>query len=303
VSAGAQYIPGYLYLKYPREYERQADILGAQIMARAGYDPRDMANMFRTIEKTSGNGGPEWLSDHPNPANRYKYIEQEAQLLRVTNAIRDTRNFDQVKSRLRQMPQAPTMEEIARGQKGGRTTQSRYPTDRPIGRVDPPSTRVQSYDESGLFRVSVPSNWRELPGNNSVTFAPDGGYGNYQGQSVFTHGMEFGLDRTENHDLRTSTDELINGLSQGNPRLRRNGNYTSTTIAGRRALATTLTNVSDATGQPERIVVYTTQLADGSLFYGIGVAPSDEFGNYQQVFTRVMRSVQLNDNNTRSSRY
>ena len=36
-------------MRFGREYERQADLEGAQIMARAGYDPRDMANMFKTI--------------------------------------------------------------------------------------------------------------------------------------------------------------------------------------------------------------------------------------------------------------
>jgi hypothetical protein len=134
-----------------------------------------------------------------------------------------------------------------------------------------------------------------------VTYAPEGGYGNYQGQSVFTHGMEFGIDRSENHDLRTATDELISGLSQSNPRMRRNGNYTSTTIGGRRGLATTLSNVSDATGQPEGIVLYTTQLSDGSLLYAIGVAPEREFSSYQPVFSRVVRSLQLTDYQT--SRY
>ncbi len=305
VSAGSQIIPGALYLKFPREYEKQADILGAQTMARAGYDPREMANMFKTIEKTSGNGGPEFLSDHPNPANRYKYIEQEAQSLRVTNSVRDSRAFDQVKSRLRQMPQAPTTEDVMRNQQGGRrTSQGRYPDGQQpqMGRVEPPSSQVQSYDEAGMFRVSVPSNWRELPGNSTVTFAPDGGYGDYQGQSVFTHGMEFGIDRTENHDLRTATDELLKGLSQSNPRMRRGGNSSSTTIDGHRAMATALSNVSDATGQPEQIVLYTTLLSNGGLFYAIGVAPSNEFGSYQQIFNRVVRSVQLSDNN-RSSRY
>ena len=84
--------------------------------------------------------------------------------------------------------------------------------------------------------------------------------------------------------------------------MRRNGGYSSTTIGSRRALATTLTNVSDATGQPEQIVLYTALLNDGGLFYAIGVAPSNEFGNYQQIFNRVVRSLQLNDN-LRSSRY
>jgi hypothetical protein len=149
--------------------------------------------------------------------------------------------------------------------------------------------------------VSVPDNWRELPGNSSVTFAPEGGYGNYQGQSVFTHGMEFGIDRSENHDLRTATDELISGLSQSNPRMRRNGASSSTTMGGRRAFATTLSNVSDATGQPEGVVIYTTQLSDGSLLYAIGVAPDREFSSYQPVFNRVVRSLQLTDYQT--SRY
>jgi len=35
-------------LQYSREYEKQADLMGAQLMARAGYDARDMANMFKT---------------------------------------------------------------------------------------------------------------------------------------------------------------------------------------------------------------------------------------------------------------
>ena len=70
-------------MRYGREYERQADIEGAQIMARAGYDPRDMASMFQTIEKQSGGAGPEWMSDHPNPGNRSAYITKEAEMIRV----------------------------------------------------------------------------------------------------------------------------------------------------------------------------------------------------------------------------
>src|SRR5262249_21869461 len=77
ISQGTQFGLGTAFLRFSREYEKQADILGAQIMARAGYDPIDMANMFRTIEKQGGSGGPQWLSDHPNPGNRIEYITQE----------------------------------------------------------------------------------------------------------------------------------------------------------------------------------------------------------------------------------
>jgi hypothetical protein len=295
VSAGSQFGFGTAFLRFGREYEKQADLLGAQIMARAGYDPREMASMFRTIQAKSGNGGPQWMSSHPNPSNRSEYITAEAKMLEVRNPIRNTQAFTQVKSRLARMAPAPTAEEVARrgerrtGQGGG------YPSDSRIGRVEPPSTRYQTYEEGDLFRVSVPSNWRELPSNDSVTFAPEGAYGNHQGQSVFTHGVQIGVDRNESHNLRTATDELIQGLRQGNPQLRASGRYTNVTVGGRRGLNTLLTNVSDVTGEQERIALYTIQLADASLFYVIGVAPTRDMSAYQGVFNQVVRSIQLND--------
>ena len=87
------------FLKYSREYEQQADILGAQLMARAGYDPREMAAMFRTMASQS-NGGPQWLSSHPNPSNRSAYIAQEAGSLRVAQRRSNT-EFRRIQQRLR----------------------------------------------------------------------------------------------------------------------------------------------------------------------------------------------------------
>lgn len=74
-------------------------------------------------------------------------------------------------------------------------------------------------------------------------------------------------DRNESHNLRTATDELVQGLGQSNPRLRQTGGNSNVIFAGRRGLATVLSNVSDVTGEQERIALYTTQLNDGSLFY------------------------------------
>ncbi len=71
------------FMKFSRKYETQADVLGSQIMARAGYDPHDLANVFRLIESKEGRGGPRWLSDHPKPKDRYERIDQEIALLRV----------------------------------------------------------------------------------------------------------------------------------------------------------------------------------------------------------------------------
>ena len=50
VLQGTQFGVGTVFLRFRREFEKQADLEGTHIMALAGYDPRDMANMFKTIE-------------------------------------------------------------------------------------------------------------------------------------------------------------------------------------------------------------------------------------------------------------
>lgn len=114
VSQGTQIGLGTAFMRFSRADERQADLLGSHIMADAGYDPIEMANMFRTIEKEAGAGGPEWLSDHPNPGNRSEYITAEARTLSVGDPIRDTRSFAELQSRLKRMPPAPTTAEVTK---------------------------------------------------------------------------------------------------------------------------------------------------------------------------------------------
>ena len=114
IAQGTRFGLGTAFLRFGREFERDADIEGTHIMSRAGYDPVDMANMFKTIEKQGGSNGPQWLSDHPNPGNRYDYITKEAQMLRVSNPIGVTRGFEQVQAHLRSLPRAPTTEEATR---------------------------------------------------------------------------------------------------------------------------------------------------------------------------------------------
>ncbi len=171
IAQGTQFGLGAAFLRYGREYEKQADLMGAQIMSRAGYDAAEMANMFKTIEKQGGSNGPEWLSDHPNPGNRYEYILKEAETLKVANPIRNSQDFARVKDHLKTLPKAPTTEEATKNAKRGGTSSG---APRPTGQAEPPSTRYQSYSEGGIFTISVPSNWRELAGSNAVTFAPAG---------------------------------------------------------------------------------------------------------------------------------
>jgi Zn-dependent protease with chaperone function len=294
VAQGTQMGLGVYFLKFSRDYERQADLLGAQIMARAGYDPRDLANVFRTIESQGRSGGPEWLSSHPNPGNRYDAINREAERLRVSasEATENTASFRRAQALLRDMPPALTMEEISR--RGNRYPR-RYPNDSRIeSRVQYPASQYRTYTVGNTFRVGVPENWREFRDNNSVTFAPPGAYGVVRGESVFTHGAMAGLVRTGSSNLREASDLYIGALLQGNPYLNAQSSYRSGTIDGRRALMVTLGGRSPATGRDERVTVYTTMLRNGDLFYLITVAPANEQRYYNQAFRNVLNSIQLN---------
>ena len=292
---------GVYFLKFSREYETEADLLGAQIMARAGYDPRDLANMFKTIEQQSGGGGGGgFLSDHPSPSNRYARINQEAQYLRIENPVRNSPDFSRIQARLRGMGSAPTMAEIARGGQRYPTGENTgnnpndYPNNGSLGRVQYPSTRYQTYSTlGGIVSASVPANWRELGGNDSVWFAPEGAYGQYQNQLVYTHGVNFGVAQTQSRNLQQGTQEFLNSLGQGN--LRQRSGFQRTTVGGRSGLTTTLSNTNEATGQAELVTVVTTQLRNGQLFYMIAVAPENEWSSYQAAFRNILRTVQISD--------
>ena len=154
ISQGTQLGLGAAFLKYSREYESQADILGAQMLARGGYEPREMANMFKAIEAEGGNRGPEWLSSHPNPGNRYEAINREAELLRVQGRA-DTGQFQEVKARLRGMSPAYTAEQISKGQAKSNPRSSRT-SSRTTVSVEPPSAQDPAL-VSLLFPSSEPA--------------------------------------------------------------------------------------------------------------------------------------------------
>jgi len=62
-------------MKYGREDELQSDQWGVRLTALAGYDPRAMIGVMEVLDSASrGQSPPEFLSTHPKPANRVKYI-------------------------------------------------------------------------------------------------------------------------------------------------------------------------------------------------------------------------------------
>lgn len=291
IAQGSQFGLGAWLMKYSREYEKQADLLGAQIMARAGFDPRDLAKMFEAIERESkGKTPPQWLSSHPNPGNRVQYIRAEADLLTIGPRSNGS-GFAGAKRRFAAMPPAQSMADLSRTDSGGDTAPASVGT---IGQpVPPPASRYKTARGGQLFQVSVPSNWTGISGNNAVKFVPQNALGEYRGQSVFTHGVELGVARAASRDLSESTDAFVNAIVRGNPGMRVNGAQQPVRISGRAGIGTPLLGRS-ALGQVERVGVYTTLLADGSLFYYLTVVPQDDASSYAPAFERVGTSIRLN---------
>jgi predicted Zn-dependent protease len=102
---------GSIFLKNSRGMEAQADQVGTYILYHAGYDPHAMAQFFETIEKKypQGNSGVvQFLSDHPNPGNRIKSVDEEIPQLGPERQWKtDSPEFEAVKKRVQAMPPPP----------------------------------------------------------------------------------------------------------------------------------------------------------------------------------------------------
>jgi len=294
VAQGTQIGLGTYLLKFSREYETQADILGAQILARAGYDPMDLAKMFQTIEQQGESSGPEWLSSHPNPGNRSQRINEESRKLTVARPRGPSAEFTRIQSALKRMAPASTSAEIAKSRKP--ETGTRYPDDSKIGgAIQRPSTQYRTVASNGAFQVSVPTNWREFQDGSSVTVAPDGAYGNVQGQSVFTHGAIIGAVPASSRDLARESDQLISGILDGNAYLSVNGNYQRISIDGRDALRMRLMGTSPITNRREIVDVYTALTGRDQLFHMIQVVPANDQSYYRTAFNQMVRSARLSN--------
>jgi Zn-dependent protease with chaperone function len=311
---GAQGVGVYL-LKFSREYETEADLLGARIMSQAGYDPRELANMFKTIESQAGGGGPSFLSDHPSPKDRYAKINQEAEALQInTAATPDKHDFLVAQQRLNgrsggqtfngnQAYSNPSTQASHTGSTvttsntgnisstGNSANQPATPT--LSGRVQLPSANFKAYKE-GAFAVSIPDNWQEINENSGLWFAPIGAFGSANGQTVFTHGVSFGAVPLQGRKAQQATDEFVKSVTQSG-KMRARGGYVPMNLPDRSWQLITFDNVNETTGRPELVNIVTTPLRTGDLIYMIAVCPTDEYPKYQNTFLAILRSIQLTD--------
>ncbi|MCS6951628.1 MAG: M48 family metallopeptidase [Bryobacterales bacterium] len=94
-----------LLLRFSREAERDADLLGARIMAGAGYNPIEMARFFEKLESGKGWRAPQFLSSHPNPGNRRRAVEEDIRYLPPREYQSNSPEFATIQHLVRQISQ------------------------------------------------------------------------------------------------------------------------------------------------------------------------------------------------------
>ena len=97
-------------LKYSRENESEADLLGFYEMMRAGWHPNGLLKFFTRLQQIEGKrtAVDVMLSDHPATAERARILKQELASVRITTPLREqTVQFKALKAALSLMPPAP----------------------------------------------------------------------------------------------------------------------------------------------------------------------------------------------------
>lgn len=275
---------GLAFLKFSRSAEKNADILGLQIMTRAGYDGRGMVTIFEKLQRDSEGNGPQFLSGHPNPENRIKRIQTEMALLEAPRQpLGNSPLYLQAKQRLRSMPAAPS-----------KTPRSKRTPSRTGSRTgELPSRDFETYSSSDdAFQIDYPSNWQASQESEaSVTFAPEWAV---DGNNV-THGAMLGyLDLKSRRalSLDKALEAIVSQLTQANTYLReeRSQRYADE-LSEEEARATYLVGTTEQ-GYKERVWVIAQPDEEG-VTYMLFIAPEREFRQYEQTFKRMRDSLEL----------
>jgi len=322
-----------LFLKFSRTDEEQADVVGAQMMAKAGYDPKDMVDFFEMLRSKSDRDPgkvEQFFSSHPAPKNRASRIRSEMKLLSI-NPTPAVGGFEPARAELQRMPAAPSMAQIAKGQTATASTAPSGGATASVAEmsIDRPSSSFRSFEQRGrFFEMDYPENWRVYePANGyGVTIAPDGGYVDAGGEAknliygvIVNHyatfdaevNSRFGsqgrsgnansfIDHRNRSESRTTlaraTNDLVGQILRTNPHLKLLPDSQRTdTISGAAALSLVLTGTSPVTRAEERVTVFTRELPDDDVIYALFIAPGNDYAELRKTFDRMIATLQVND--------
>ncbi len=311
-----------VFLKFGRDAEYQADQLGAEIMAAAGYNPVAMADFFELLRREQGRDPGKLqrlFSDHPPSADREARIRDQAGSLQLARSS-DVGGFDRMRADLRGLSPAPS--QVAQRGEEPRSQDSRDNPDsgRYDVRVDEPSSRFQRFEQrNGFFTIEYPENWRAYASESgqAVSLAPDGGVVETRnGQQAMLYGVivnhyapfeadpgsiERNYVPPEDRDqwrgsLAEATDDLVGTIIRSNTYLNaENGSARREQIDGASSYSVVLTGRSPVTGQEEKVTVVTRGLSDGHVIYALCIVPGSGYDSMARTFTHMLRTLSVND--------
>lgn len=157
--------------------------------------------------------------------------------------------------------------------------------------VEPPASDFERHTIGDLLSVSVPSNWVEMEGPDTVRFAPRGVFSEERGRQSFTHGIEIGSLSVRTSNLVEASDALVEALRANNPGLKVIAPAEQARFAGRAGLRVHLTQPSMAGGA--EIVTIHTALVEERMFYSVAVVPEKDYDAYRSTFERVNESIRI----------
>jgi beta-barrel assembly-enhancing protease len=307
-SSGIGTAAGLGFLKMSRDAERQADLLGTDILYDAGFDPRGMVQFFEVIQGKYGQGGSQFLSDHPNPGNRSAYVSDEiATLPARARSIQTSDAFKAMKKRADDM-QTYTAQQVANGAWKTQAPNETLPVD---GKAAPaswtPAGEWQTLEQP-QYTIGYPGNWHVYTpsGDQSgaVTIAPQNGLEVAEsGQGAVIYGMVIDSYSPSTPtggaraDLAQAMQQLLQKLQADNPQMRVKVGVRELSVNGRpgRDIETSNSSSGNQAGGPadEHDWIVGVQQTDGELRYLIFVAPSGEFEQLRPTFERILRTLQI----------
>jgi Zn-dependent protease with chaperone function len=268
-----------VFLKYSRDNEREADLMGAQILYDSRqYDPQEVARFFEKLERSARSEPMEFLSDHPSPGNRVQLVSDEVASLGPPHraASREDSEF----ARMRQIAA-----EIDRGIPGD--------SPRHTASADGDSSReLKNFNGRG-FRVSYPGKWQVNEDGSTVTIAPTAGrrsQGISQGAIISFITPE--EDRQGKVTLESAMRQLVDQIRKDNGGVRVNGDWRRLTVGGLDGNSVTLTGPSPDGGNEVDWLVAALR-SDGELWYIVMIAQERDYARVRPVFQQIVDSVRL----------
>lgn len=286
---GMQVGLGSVFMKYSRDAEREADYVGAKLMYEAGYDPQQMARFFdKLAEEDPGSGGPQFLSDHPDPGNRAEAVRNAIKDLPTKQFQTNSPLFLEAKAAAAKMKPytAQQISQMAAQKQGQQFTSSS---------VAPASSFQQL--SNNIFQMAYPANWKAYqdPRAPVVTIAPPGGISS----AAIAYGTVVGLYQSSQRlTLQQSAEQIFESLRQSNPQLQPLGELQPIEVNGMNAVAVHLRGPSPLTtsdGQPvaERDMLVAVQRPDGSVLWLLFIAPEQDFNKLSATFQQMLQSLRV----------